>query len=229
MTTQIMRLILASMVLWGLAGPVGAVARTKDSGKSGLNSGKKPTAVVGITGNMWAYTLAKTAAGGSSAETQQDFSGGLSIFGEAYVIPYLTIGGTFDVTMLGPKGHGDAGDLIPTVSLDLMVRGLYPFGTRKQFEPYLRFAFGYTAFLPTPNFRKDLAPYELERFTNHGWNVKILPGFAYRTTSGVAFLVEMGWAGMGYNGSYEDSNGDSFDGRIMYHAFTFNFGIEYIF
>ncbi len=152
----------------------------------------------------------KLKGGGVSASTSYRFGGGFNAMFEYYVWDYIAVGGGMHLKTWKPKGRGARTSL--SFSIDPSVRGLYAFGPNKSLEPFVRFAFGYTAFIP----HKDLEGVD----TEHGWNIKIGPGFKYTLPMGLAFIGEFGY----FHSSYKS---DGITGTPS--SFYMDFGVGYHF
>lgn len=179
-------------------------------------SSKPPVATIGVTGNLWFVPKEHYSGGGDSETYDGEISGGFTLFGEYYVIPYLTVGGQFDFVAFGAEDFGSPDERFPMVGAAAVLRGLFPFGQRKQFEPYLKFAVGYVALLAPTG-------YHGEWDNKHCWSIKVLPGFAYRFPFGLSVMMEIGWTGVGY------TDGASTKVTALWHSGVLNIGTAYSF
>ena len=182
---------------------------------------RKLSALFALTGNFWVYPEMQIKSSQRDTSAINPFSGGFSLIGEGYVLPFLTAGILLNTTAVASIGATGSDQLSPTVSVDFTTRALLPLGSRRQFEIYLRVAVGYTVLIPT---EKVGAGGSTWTEIQHGWNVMLLPGFLYRTKSGVAFMAELGWTGAGY---LDSLNGTDF--TLMVHSPSLNVGIGYSF
>jgi hypothetical protein len=198
---------------------IGSDPATADSNQP--SRPRKQRALFALTGNFWVHPEMQIKSSPRDTSAINPFSGGLSLIGEGYVLPFLTVGVLLNTTAVASIGATGNDQLSPTVSVDLTTRALLPLGSRRQFEIYLRVAVGYTVLIPT---EKVGAGGSTWTEIQHGWNVMLLPGFLYRTKSGVAFMAELGWVGAGY---LDSLNGTDF--TLMVHSPSLNIGIGYSF
>jgi len=197
----------------GVLAPDRADARTMKRTQS-RTAGKVE---VGVDGSFWLESTCAVSAKGSTNSADQDFSGSASVFAEYYLLDYLAVGGMLDITAMAPKSHGGADDIMPVIGILALARAGYPMGPTGAFEPFLRFGVGYGAFVPPKS-----APSSVD--AEHGWVVKVLPGFQYNTSFGLGAFVEIGWAGSGFNKKL-----GGVDSRVTYHSAVINLGVAYRF
>lgn len=176
----------------------------------------KPRAYVGITGNMLFYPEI-IVSGDNNGSGNTAFSGGLSFILEGYANKYLAAGLLVDFNFYDYKGAPSIDFVEPQISLDISLRPTIPLGSRGRFELYFRLAFGYTAFLPSRAVMDMGASLD---DSEHGWNVKLLPGFAVRVARGLTLNAELGWVGSGFLAG---------GNHVLFHSPALNFGIGYTF
>lgn len=172
---------------------------------------------VGASGSFWLESTCAVTANKTTNSADQDFSGGVSLFAEYYVLDFLSVGGMLDITAVAPKSHTKADDIIPVIGFLGMAKAGYPLGKGGAFEPFLRFALGYGLFVPPRSMPGD-PDHE------HGWVIKVLPGFQYNTDFGLGAFVEVGWSGNGFNQKIVGTKT-----RISYHSAAINLGVTYRF
>lgn len=154
---------------------------------------------------------------GSSASSDGEFSYGGFLGYEYYVWDYISVGGSIDFDIWNPTGGGDATNVIMA---DPVVKGLYAFGNKKEFEVYGKVGFGYAAFMLPKNPAQDAK-------ITHGWNMKFMPGFMYNIGSWGIF-AEMGYVIAKYSDSIEIM-GRSYDYDATFSSLFANVGVGYKF
>jgi len=162
----------------------------------------------GVTGNLWLTPTSKITGDYLDFTQKDNFSGGMSLFGEYAVLRYLAVGAMFDVVGYDvDESPAKAKPAVPLISIDASIKGFYEFGPKKEYQPYLKFAFGYTAFVFTAAYDKQDAQFiGLADVTDqHGWNVKVLPGFQYNINDLWGALIEIGWVGAGFDYTVDPS------------------------
>ena len=188
-------------------------AHGRRSSSSGVS---KPKAHVGVTGNMLFYPEV-IISGDMNGSGMAAFSGGLSFILEGYPNKYLAAGLLLDVNFQDYKNVPSVDWVEPQISLDISLRPTVPLGSKGRFELYFRLAVGYTAFIPSRAVMDAGATLD---DSEHGWNVKLLPGFAVRVARGLTLNAELGWVGCGFLAA---------GSHVFIHSPALNFGIGYTF
>lgn len=170
--------------------------------------------LLGLSGNLWLAPSTKFSQSGFPGGSFDDkFSGGISLIADYAVWDYISVGGLFDVNGYSRRGSSSVKDTQPQISFMATARGYYPLGDRGQYMPYLRFAVGYTLFAPPISAPSGADP-------EHGWGVKVLPGFQYTFPFNLGVFAEIGWAGCGFTANSV---------KQMFHSAVINLGVSYTF
>ena len=180
--------------------------------------------LIGVNMNLflnpkWEWENIKVSAGGSSSEIDKEegdceFGYGATFGFGYYIVEYVAIGFDIDTNIWNADMGGGGFEYkvkFVQVAVDPTIRVAFHLGSEKQFELYGKLGIGYSMFIMDAPGKEICssgvcmkADEILGTDPQHGWNVKILPGFKYNM-GGFAIFVELGYYMAKYKADHDIS------------------------